>query len=84
MLVTLWDVMVRYLPFRRVALEAEIFVLGAHSWVRKTLGITMDGEQTGQLIDTTSRPAVTFTLFFARLHLGRCRHHSRHGFPRHS
>jgi hypothetical protein len=22
---------------------------GAHSWVRKTLGFTMDGEQTGQL-----------------------------------
>jgi len=30
----------------RVAQNIKVFA-GAHSWVRKTLDITMDGEQTG-------------------------------------
>jgi phenol 2-monooxygenase len=34
---------------------------GAHSWVRKTLGIAMDGEQTG-----TQAILVSNSVFFAR------------------
>lgn len=31
---------------------------GAHSWVRRTLGITMDGEQTGEVSLVTCFSAV--------------------------
>lgn len=35
----------------------RIASLGAHSWVRKTLGIHMEGEQTGELLGSGSRAA---------------------------
>ena len=45
--VTLWVAMVKRLPLPRMVLITDMIV-GAHSWVRKAMGISMDGEQTGQ------------------------------------
>lgn len=53
------------------------FRKGAHSWVRKTIGITMDGEQSSKDGVSFFRPLLMFWLYVInRLRLGCDRHHS--------